>query len=105
PSPPNLRVIISTFPTEEAAEILPYFEAPLQKLAEPAAQSPRFGAASKRLRKGSTRVALVMLDAPAELPKLPRTLALGASANIAGKWLDSGLAGNVKISDVTGHVE
>ena len=103
PSPPRLRALVSTFKTEEPADIAPAFNDALVAFTQSAAR-PRFGVAVVRLAKGSTRVALVMQDMPVEVTA-PRTLPAGATGRLKGRMLAPGETASVTWSDVQGRLQ
>jgi len=84
PSPPRLKVMVAKLETEEPEQLAAAFKDALAQHAK-TSPKPRWGAAVQRLRKGSTRVAVVMQDAVVDLAAVPRSLAAGASARVKGR--------------------
>lgn len=68
------------------------------------AAHPRVGMATLRVRKGQTKVAFVVLDAPVELDPLPRRLDLGQKAKLSGRLLAGATDPIVQASDVMGQL-
>ena len=67
-------------------------------------QQPRFGVATQRVRHGVTKLVLVLADLPVDLQPVPRRLALGETAVIAGTFLGDVKNPAVYVSDVMGHL-
>lgn len=94
---------IATFETEDTRVIA-------QKVAEAVtnevmrASYPRVGLATQRLRKGTTKIAFVVLDAAVELDPLPRRLELGQTAKLSGKLLGGAAEPRVLVSDSVGKL-
>jgi hypothetical protein len=101
---PRPRVVVTTLDTEEAEDIATSLHDPLGDFVAKAAHA-HYGFATLRLAKRSSRVVLLMWDAPVELDKVPRHLAAGSQATLKGKLLVP--AQNVKllISDPVGHLD
>lgn len=70
------------------------------------AQSARYGLVTQRIRKGVTRVALVLQDQSIEIqPPFPRKLNPGQSATLSGSVLGKLNNPKVQFSDAVGHLE
>ncbi len=94
---------IASFETEDSRAIV-------QKVVEAVgnevmrATYARVGMATLRVRKGQTKVAFVVLDAPFDVDPLPRRLDLGQSAKLSGKLLGGEVEPEVQVSDVVGKL-
>ncbi len=103
PSPPKPRAVILNLPTEELAEMAPLLNEVLGAFAKKATQ-PRFGVATLRLGKKSTKVVLFMQEVLTEFAPVPQHLALAAVAPLKGRVLSKG-TGQVLVSDAQGRLE
>lgn len=103
PSPLN-SVVIATIDTEEQRVIA-------ERVLEPAAgfvaraAAPRYGLATQRVRKGSTKVVLVMQDASVELEPTPRQVPAGGQVSVVGKLLGGYANPRVLACDPAGKLE
>jgi uncharacterized protein YkwD len=69
------------------------------------AQVPRYGLATQRVKKGVTKVSLVMQDQTLDLQPLPRKLNPGQSAKLSGTLLGNLTAPKVQFTDAVGKLE
>lgn len=69
------------------------------------ASNPRYGFYFERVKKGSTRISLVLADLNVELQPLPRKLAPGTSATLSGKLLGDLQKPRITVVDPVGHLE
>ncbi|MGE5048678.1 MAG: CAP domain-containing protein [Deltaproteobacteria bacterium] len=70
------------------------------------AENPRYGLVTQRIKKGVTRVALVLQDQSVEIkPPFPRKLNPGQSATLSGSVLGKLNNPKVQFSDAVGHLE
>jgi uncharacterized protein YkwD len=70
------------------------------------AQNPRYGLVTQRIKKGVTRVALVLQDQSIDIqPPFPRKLNPGQSATLSGSVLGKLNNPKVQFSDAVGHLE
>ncbi|HZY88869.1 MAG TPA: CAP domain-containing protein, partial [Gemmataceae bacterium] len=100
---PRPRVVVTTLDTEEAEDIATALHDPLSDFVGKATHG-HYGFATLRLGKKSTRVVLLMWDAPVDLDKVPRHLAANSQGSLKGKLLAP--AQNVKllVSDAVGNL-
>jgi uncharacterized protein YkwD len=103
PSPAR-RVVISSVESEDSRALATSLSAPIADFGATAAE-PRYGLSTQRVRKNSSKVALVLLDATAEVDPLPRKLAPGTKAAFSGRLGGALEKAKVQISDVAGHLE
>lgn len=69
------------------------------------AVQPRLGIATQRVRRDSTRVVVVLLDAPVEIaPPFPRRLEAGQKATLSGRLVAGLQSPRVVVSDATGQM-
>jgi uncharacterized protein YkwD len=103
PSPIS-RVTIAPIETEETKGIAGQLVETVSRFTFTAKQ-PRFGLATERLRKGTTKIVLLMQDASLDVDPFPRRLNANSKATLSGR-LASGLANpKVFISDPRGQLE
>jgi len=98
------RAIVSPVATEDVGDLAVAFKDPLAQFAGASAH-PHYGIATTRLAKGSTRVALVMLDPTVELGPLPRHLPAGGQATVQGHLAAPLENAKLLTSDSKGHLE
>jgi uncharacterized protein YkwD len=66
---------------------------------------PRLGLATQHARRGATKLAIVLLDAPVHIdPPFPKRLDLGQKATLSGRLLGSLKSPEVQVSDATGQL-
>ncbi len=65
---------------------------------------PVMGIVTTRVRRGTTRISVVIVDAPIQLDPFPRRLALGASAKLSGRLLGGLQDARVYVSDAQGRL-
>ncbi len=104
PSPPLVRVLMTTLASEEVSEQAPVLNEVVGPFVKKAA-NPHFGVATLRLAKGSTRVVLLMLDAVADVAAVPRKLALSTSATVKGTLLQPNENAELRVSDAQGKLQ
>ncbi|HEX9051295.1 MAG TPA: CAP domain-containing protein [Anaeromyxobacter sp.] len=72
------------------------------------ATHPRIGMAVQKTRRGrydtTTKIAVVVLDAPVELQPVPRALAKGQTATLSGKLVAGGTKPRVYVADPSGKL-
>ncbi len=98
------RVIVARLESEDSRLIVQRLLEPVGGFAARAVE-PRFGLATQRLAKDSTRVVLVMQDMPVELAApLPRRLAPNGQAALGGQLLGDLTQPRVLVSDASGKL-
>jgi uncharacterized protein YkwD len=111
------RVTLQNFDTQESTatgtptagatpkDLADLLVAPIKSFAA-TAQNARYGLVTQRVKKGVTRVALVLQDQSIELqPPFPRKLNPGQSAPLSGSVLGKLTNPKVQFSDAVGHLE
>ncbi|HET9753538.1 MAG TPA: CAP domain-containing protein [Myxococcales bacterium] len=111
------RVTMQNFDTQESTatgtptagatpkDLADLLVAPIKSFAANA-QNARYGLVTQRVKKGVTRVALVLQDQSVELqPPFPRKLNPGQSATLSGSVLGKLTNPKVQFSDAVGHLE
>src|SRR6185436_16028957 len=69
------------------------------------AQVPRYGFIAQRIKKGVTRIVLVMQDQTLELQPVPKKLNPGQTATLSGKLAGSLANPKVEYTDAVGKLE
>ena len=69
------------------------------------AQAPRYGLVVQRIKKGTSRVVLVMQDQTIELQPVPKKLNPGQAATLSGKVVGSLVNPKVEYTDAVGKLE
>src|SRR3954468_2301096 len=69
------------------------------------AQNPRYGFVIQRIKKGVSRIALVMQDQNFEMQPMPRNLAAGQSATLSGTVAGKLTNPKVRYTDAVGKLE
>jgi uncharacterized protein YkwD len=69
------------------------------------AQAPRYGLIVQRIKKGTSRIVLVMQDQTIELQPVPRKLNPGQNATLSGKLAGSLVNPKVEYTDAVGKLE
>jgi uncharacterized protein YkwD len=101
---PVQQALVATIPTDDARTLA-------EKLAPAATQfalrapAARWGMATYRVRKGVTKVALVLQSAGVEVQPFPRSLAKGQSATLQGKVVAPYASPKVLVSDPRGELK
>lgn len=98
------RVTITPVPTEDPKNISPMLVDPIATYAQSATQ-PRYGVATQRLRKDSTKVVILMQDLAVNLEPVPKRLELNSQAPLKGQLTGKYSNPKVLISTVTGQLE
>jgi uncharacterized protein YkwD len=111
------RVTLQNFDTQESTsggiptagatpkDLADLLVAPIKSFAA-TAQVARYGLVTQRIKKGVTRVALVLQDQSVEIqPPFPRKLNAGQSATLAGSVLGKLTNPKVQFTDAVGHLE
>lgn len=101
---PLSSVLIATVETEDQRVIAERVLEPAARFASSAA-APRYGFSSQRLRKGATKIVLVMQDATVELEPTARRAPSGGQVAIAGKLLGAYSNPRVLACDPAGKLE
>ena len=114
---PVRRVTLQNFDTQESTtgsaptagatpkDLADLLVSPIKSFAANA-QTPRFGLVTQRIKKGVTRVALVLQDQSIDLqPPFPRKLNPGQAATLSGSVLGKLSNPKVQFSDAVGHLE
>jgi uncharacterized protein YkwD len=66
---------------------------------------PRLGLATQHVRRGATKIVIVLLDAPVEIdPPFPKRLELGQKATLSGRLLGGLQSPQVQVSDAAGQL-
>ncbi len=97
------QVLLTTLETEDPRDIARGLAGPVLDGAAKAV-APRYGLATKRLAKNSTRVVLLVQDTPYELAPLPRHLPLNGTATLSGTLLGDLEKPSLMVSDVRGKL-
>jgi len=97
-------VTITAVPTEDPKVISGMVLDSISSFAKNAAQ-PRFGLATSRLAKDSSRLVLLMADLVVDWEPVPRRLALNSQAPLKGRLVGAYENPKVFISDVKGQLE
>jgi uncharacterized protein YkwD len=97
-------VTLTIVPTEDPKVIASMVLDSISSFAKTAAQ-PRFGLATSRVAKDSTKLALLMVDLVVDLEPVPRRLAVNSQAPLKGQLVGSYENPKVLISDVKGKLE
>lgn len=97
------QVMLNTVETEDPRDIARGLAGSVLDVAAKG-MSPRYGLATKRLARNSTRVVLLLLDVPYELAPLPRQLPLAGSATVSGTLLGDYQKPELLVSDALGKL-
>ena len=101
-SPPQ-QVLLATVETEDPRDIARGLASSLLD-ASAKGTAPRYGLATKRLARNSTRVVMLLLDAPYDLAPLPRQLPPGGTATLSGTLLGGYEKPELVVSDALGKL-
>jgi uncharacterized protein YkwD len=114
---PVRRVTLQNFDTQESTsggiptagatqkDLADLLVAPIKSFAA-SAQNARYGLVTERIKKGVTRVALVLQDQTVDIqPPFPRKLNPGQSATLTGSVVGKLKNAKVQFSDAVGHLE
>jgi uncharacterized protein YkwD len=103
PSPVR-RVVITNIESEDTRALAgPLVDGVMAFAAT--ASMPRYGLSTKRVKKGTTKVVLLMQEGTLELDPLPRKLPLGGQATLSGRVMGPLDNPRVAIADVAGHLD
>jgi uncharacterized protein YkwD len=97
-------VQIATIETEDPRPIAERLREAIVKFSGSASQ-PRFGVATQLVRKGATKLVLVIDDAPVEVDPVPRRLELGQQATLTGQFQGPYSKPKVLVSDADGKTQ
>jgi len=101
---PVRQILLTTLETEKDVDVASALVEPLASFAE-GALHPIYGLFTERVKKGITKVAMVMYDEDVALEPLPRKLAFGTSAPLAGQLLPPLKSPRVQVVDPLGKLE
>jgi len=114
---PVRRVVIKDVNTAEGAEgsrgrvegasekdVAAMVAEPIRSFAS-TAQVPRYGFVIQRIKKGVSKIALVMQDQSLEIQPIPRKLNAGQTATLSGKLLGNLVNPKVQYTDAVGKLE
>jgi uncharacterized protein YkwD len=98
------RILLDTVETEDPRDISENLLDTVASFLATARGDPRIGLATVRMKKNTTRVAVVMNDTLFELAGVPRRLELGASAGLSGRLLGGYVKPQLLFTDVAGKL-
>src|SRR5947209_12852892 len=98
------NILITNLETEKEGDVAAALVEPIANFAA-TAQHPIYGLMTERAKKGVTHVSLVMFDEAVQLEPVPRKLAAGASAPLAGKLSGTLKSPKVQVVDPLGKLE
>lgn len=101
---PARRIVITNIESEDNRQLAPPLADAVMGFAATAAL-PRYGLSTQRVKKGTTKVVLVMQEGTLELEPVPRKLAPGAQATLSGRVAGPLENPKVAIADMLGHLE
>jgi uncharacterized protein YkwD len=101
---PIPRVTITPVPTEDGKAMAGMLLDAVSAFAKTAVQ-PRFGLATQRLHKDSSKVVLLMQDLVVDLDPVPKRLALNSQAPLSGRLVGDYANPKIVISNVMGQLE
>ncbi len=101
---PVRRVITATLETEDARQVASRLSDSVVNFANNA-KNPRYGAATLRVRKATTKIVLLLQDPGVELQPTPRTVPAGAQVAVAGRLLGDLVNPKVLASSPVGKLE
>ncbi len=97
-------LVLTNIETEDQKEIAPRLAETVNNFAANAVQ-PRYGLYTQRVKKGLTRIVIVMQDQNFELDPFPRRLELGAQATLSGRLLPPLENPKVQYTDLSGKLQ
>lgn len=98
------RMLLSNVETEDAKNIATSVADAVASFTA-SAQKPLYGMMTERLKKGTTRVVLVFFDDVAQIEPLPRRLAPGQAATLAGSVAGELVKPRVEVVDPIGTLQ
>ena len=101
---PNPRVTITVVQSESQKSIAAMLVDPLATVAQSATQ-PRYGVATQRLGRESSKLVLMIQEQPVDIEPLPKRLALNTSATLKGQLAGSYENPQVLISNAVGDLQ
>ena len=101
---PIPRVTVTPVPSEEPKNISPMLVDPISTYAQSAAH-PRYGVATQRLKKDSTKVVILMQDLAVEMDPVPTRLELNSQAPLKGQLTGKYSNPKLLISNVDGQLD
>ncbi len=101
---PVRRVVITNIETEDVRMLAAPLADGIMSFAATASM-PRYGLSTQWVRKGTTRIVLLLQEGTLALDPLPRKLAMGAQATLSGRVTESLDDPKLAIADVAGHLD
>jgi cysteine-rich secretory family protein len=99
------RGIVSTLETDDSRAVADRLSDATQRYTAQAKVPTRVGAVTQRLRKGATKVVVVVQEVPIELEPVPKTAAADGKVTIAGKLVGDVANARVLACDPSGKLQ
>ncbi|MFL5298995.1 MAG: CAP domain-containing protein [Anaeromyxobacteraceae bacterium] len=102
---PAPRAIVSTLETDDSRAIADRLSEAAQRYTAQAKVPTRVGAVTQRLRKGQTKVVVVVQEVPVELEPVPKAAAADGKVTVAGKLVGDVANARVVACDPSGKLQ